>query len=308
MQQTLRKTVYLDGIGLHSGRTVHMRIHPAPAGQGVVFVRTDLDGDNVIPALWDRVTDTKLCTVISNAAGASVGTIEHVMAALRGCGIDNARIELDGPEVPILDGSAALFITLFDEAGVAKQSAPRRGLRVLKPVTVTGEGGKSVTLKPAALPRYMAAIEYDHPDIGRQAYDLTLVNGNFRHDVADCRTFGFVRDVEALRAAGLALGGSVHNAVVLDDNGVISPGGLRCQTEMVRHKVLDAVGDIALCGGVLVGEYDGEKAGHALNNQILRALFADESAYEWFDLYIDLQDDHPPAIPARPVAKTAGHV
>ena len=290
MQHTLKKSISMSGIGLHRGKTVKLDIHPADRDHGIVFVRTDLAGqDNVIPARWDSVVDTQLCTVIGNKEGASVGTIEHLMSALRGCGIDNALIELDAEEVPIMDGSALPFVQAIEEAGSIAQSAPRRAIRVLKEVFYQ-DGDKHVRLSPSEIPVYSGRIEYNHPDIGVQDYSLSLIGANFKHDVSDCRTFGFLKDVEAMRAAGLGLGGSLENAVVLDEDGILNEGGLRCTDEFIRHKVLDAVGDLALAGGPILGHYQGVKAGHELNNRILAVLFADPEAYEVVDYYVDLEE------------------
>ncbi len=290
MQHTLETSIHLSGTGLHSGKTVRLAIHPADVDHGIVFKRVDLaDQDNVIPASWDHVVDTQLCTVIGNETGATVGTIEHLMSALRGCGIDNALIEVDAPEVPIMDGSARLFVDAIEEAGAVSQSAPRRAIRVLKEVSYQ-DGDKFVRLSPSPMPVYSGRIDYDHPDIGVQDYSLSLIGANFKHDVSDCRTFGFLKDVEAMRAAGLALGGSLDNAIVLADDSVINEEGLRCTDEFIRHKVLDAVGDLALAGGPVLGHYHGVKAGHELNNRILKVLFADPEAWEVVDYYVDLDE------------------
>jgi UDP-3-O-[3-hydroxymyristoyl] N-acetylglucosamine deacetylase len=227
--------------------------------------------------------------LISNDAGVSVGTIEHLMSALRGLHIDNARIELDGAEVPVMDGSALPFVKLLEEAGIEKQAAPRRMIRILKEVVVN-QDGKRVTLTPADTSVFSGEIEFDHPKIGRQRYEVSLLNGNFKHDIADCRTFGFVHEVEWMRSQGLALGGSLDNAIVLDQTSIMNPEGLRRSDEFIRHKLLDAIGDLYLAGCPILGAYDGVKAGHAMNNAILRALFADPSAYEVVELY-----DHMPA-------------
>ncbi len=299
MQHTLRTPITITGIGLHSGNPVTARLVPAAADEGIVFVRTDITGkDNVIPARWDHVVDTRLCTVIGNKDRVTVGTIEHLMAALRGCGVDNVRVEIDAPEVPIMDGSSAPFVAAIENAGKQVQSAPRRAIRVLKEITVT-EGDKVVTLTPAAAPSFSGMIEYNHPDIGAQHYTLRMVNGNFKHDIADCRTFGFLRDVEALRAAGLARGGSLDNAIVLDDNGIMNEDGLRCADEFIRHKILDAVGDLYLAGGPILGAYDGQRAGHMMNNLVLRALFADPAAWEKVDLFVELDETESPPYPVK---------
>lgn len=285
MQNTVREKATLQGVGLHSGKMITLSICPADEGTGIVFVRTDIKtGSNIIPAKWDRVTNTQLCTLISNADGASVGTIEHLMSALRGLNIDNAIIELNGPEVPVMDGSALPFVKIIEEAGIEKQAAPRRMIRVLKDVTVE-QDGKRVTLKPSDISVFGGEIEFDHPKIGRQRYEVSLLNGNFKHDIADCRTFGFAHEVEWMRSQGLALGGSLENAIVLDKNTVMNPEGLRRGDEFIRHKLLDAIGDLYLAGHPILGAYDSMKAGHAMNNAILKALFADKSAYEIVELY-----------------------
>ncbi len=285
MQQTLARSLTMKGIGLHSGAVVTMTLRPAPADHGVVFVRTDIVGENdVIPARWDHVADTRLCTVIRNAEGASVGTIEHLMAALRGCGIDNILIEIDGPEVPVMDGSSAPFVALIDEAGIRAQALPRRAIKILKEVTVE-QDGKRATLKPSEGSVFAGEIDFAHPSIGKQSFETRLYNGNFRHDLAEARTFGFVEEVEALRKIGLARGGSLDNAIVLDRETVLNAGGLRFADEFIRHKLLDAVGDLYLAGGPILGAYEGTKAGHALNNAILRKLVATPGAWVVVDQY-----------------------
>ena len=289
MQQTLKAKIQVHGVGLHSGREIAMTLLPASADHGIVFVRTDLKQDNKIPALWGNVSDTRLCTVIANKSGASVGTIEHLMAALRGCGIDNAIIELNGPEVPVMDGSAMPFVELIEDVGAIAQSRPRRAIRVLKEVSVE-ENGKRVSLKPAQGSIFGGEIEFDHPDIGAQRFETKLLNGNFKHDLADSRTFGFLHEVEYMRSQGLALGGSLDNAIVLDKNTVMNPGGLRHENEFIRHKLLDAVGDLYLAGGPILGAYEGAKAGHAMNNALLHALFADDDAWEIVPLYVDMRE------------------
>jgi len=290
MQHTLAKDIMIDGIGLHSGRTVHMALRPAPVDHGIVFKRTDMEeGMNLIPALYDRVVDTRMCTMIANDFGARVGTIEHLMAALRACNVDNVLVELDAAEVPVMDGSSIAFVEAIEKAGLSIQSKPRRAIKILKDIVVQ-DGDKEVRLSPSMAPVYAGHIEFPHHLIGRQDYTLKLVNGNFKHDVADCRTFGFVREVDALRASGLALGGSLDNAVVLDDDAVLNEGGLRCQDEFIRHKILDAVGDLNLAGAPILGAYYGVKAGHALNNAVLHALFADPSNWMPVDLFVEIDE------------------
>jgi len=279
MQQTLKKTISLHGTGLHSGAEVTLVLKPSLPDTGIVFVRTDVaDRNNVIPARWDHVVDTRLCTVIGNIADVTVSTIEHLMAALAGCGVDNVVIEIDGPEVPIMDGSSEPFVTAIDAVGVVRQITPRRAIKVLKSVSVE-ENGKVVTLSPDESSRFVGRIDFAHPSIGTQERAITLMNGNFRHDIADSRTFGFIHEVEALSKVGLALGGSLENAIVLDQDKILNPEGLRHADEFIRHKLLDAIGDLYLAGPIL-GVYEGYKGGHALNNQILRKLFATDGAWE----------------------------
>ncbi len=283
MQQTLNTAITCKGVGLHSGADITMLIHPATEDHGILFKRVDLAESNMIPALWNRVTDTQLCTVISNDHGVSVGTIEHLMAALRGCGVDNALIEINGAEVPVMDGSSIAFVELIDKSGLKIQSKNRRGIKVLKEISVEHEG-KTITLRPSNECLFTGSIEFDHPSIGRQSYGTKLLNGNFRHDIAEARTFGFLNEVEWMKANGLAKGGSLDNAIVLDKKGIVNTDGLRFGNEFIRHKLLDAIGDLFLAGGAIIGEYDGFKAGHALNNQALHALFADIDAWEVIDL------------------------
>lgn len=283
-QQTLKAPVTLHGVGLHSGNAVELRLCPADENTGIIFIRTDLEGSkNLIPARWDHVIDTRLCTMIGNEHGATVGTIEHLMAALRGAGIDNLRIELNGPEVPIMDGSSALFMDAITQVGIEQQDAPRRYIKILSPITVR-EGDKEVTLTPNSLSLFSGEIDFAHPAIGNQSYETSLVNGNFAHFLADCRTFGFKKDVEMLRKNGLARGGSLDNAIVLGEDNVLNPEGLRHADEFIRHKLLDAVGDLYLAEAPILGKYHGIKAGHDMNNKILHALFAQPEAWTYVEM------------------------
>ena len=284
MQQTLRNVATISDIGLHSGHDITMRLVPAPESHGIVFVRSDItDHNNVIPARWDNVVDTQLCTVIGNKDGATVGTVEHLMSALRGCGIDNLLIEIDGPEVPAVDGSAMPFVEAIETAGIQIQNVPKRAIRILKEVSVE-EDNKRVTLKPDDSSVFAGEIEFDHPEIGHQNMKTRLLNGNFKHDIAAARTFGFFHEVEWLRSQGLALGGSLDNAIVLDTKSVMNPEGLRFSNEFIRHKVLDAVGDLYLAGAPILGLYDGIKAGHAMNNAVLHELFSSDDNWAYVDL------------------------
>ena len=283
MQNTLKSPTAFTGVGLHGGAPVRMVVHPAPADHGIWFRRTDLaDRDPMILARWDRVTPSQLCTVIENDAGVSVSTIEHIMAALAGFAIHNALIEIDGPEVPILDGSAVPFIEGFLAAGIEEQDQPVRAVRVLKPVEVR-EGEAVARLEPADMLEIDFRIDFADEAIGVQTRRLNMANGAFVRELSDSRTFCRQADVDAMRARGLALGGTLENAVVFDGERVLSPGGLRHADEPVRHKMLDAVGDLSLAGGPILGRYTGERAGHALTNRLLRALFADASAWRIVD-------------------------
>ena len=281
MQTTLASSVSFDGIGLHSGAPVHLVMHPAPAGHGIVFRRSDVTGpDARVPALWDRVTPSKLCTLLANDEGVSVSTVEHLMAALAGLGITNALIEIDGPEVPILDGSAAPFVRAIRAVGLRAQSAGLRAIRVLRPVEVR-EGAALARLEPAPTLEIDFAIDFAEAAIGKQEKRLKMSNGAFVRELMDSRTFCRLADVEAMRANGLAQGGTFENAVVIEGDTVLSPGGLRHADEAVRHKMLDAMGDLALAGAPLMARYVGNRAGHALTNKLLRALFADPTAWAW---------------------------
>lgn len=252
-----------------------MTLCPAEAGFGIRFVRTDMgEQDNVIEARFDNVADTRLCTLIANEAGASVGTIEHVMSALRAMNIDNVIIEIDGGEVPIMDGSALPFVEMINEAGIQIQAAAQRSIKILREVRYE-EDGKWVSLKPSDVASFEGMIDFDQPVIGQQKYSLSLLNGNFLHDIASARTFCFEKEVEAMRAAGLARGGSLDNAIVLSETSVINEDGLRYDNEFIRHKLLDAIGDLYLAGAPIVGAYESFKAGHYMNNQLLHTLFAD---------------------------------
>jgi UDP-3-O-[3-hydroxymyristoyl] N-acetylglucosamine deacetylase len=286
-QQTLNSTIHCAGVGLHSGRRVRMTLRPAPVDHGICFIRTDVPGDRAaIQARWDLVSDTRLCTLLKNEQGTTIGTIEHLMAALRGMGIDNALVEVDAPELPIMDGSSAEFVFLIECAGIKRQDQPRRVIRVLKEVRVQ-DGDKIVSLSPAPVSSFRAEIIYENTAlIRRQEGFLRLTDGAFKAEVADCRTFGFAHEVEAMRKAGLGLGGSLDNAIVIDGDRVMNPGGLRHADEFIRHKILDAVGDLYLAGGPILGHYQGLRPGHAMNNAILRALFADASAWRREDAEI----------------------
>lgn len=280
MQHTLKSPLRFTGVGLHSGQPVQMVIRPAAAEHGIWFRRTDIRfGDAMIPARWDSVHQSPLCTLLENASGVTVSTVEHVMAALAGCGVHNALIELDGPEVPILDGSAAAFVRAIMSRGLRRQDAPVRAIRVLEPVELR-RGEAWARLAPADRLSIDFTIKFPDSAIGTQSKALTMSNGTFVRELCDSRTFCRQSDVDAMRARGLALGGTLENAVVVDGDRILSPGGLRHRDEAVRHKMLDALGDLYLAGAPLIGAYTGHRAGHALTNDLLHALFARPSAYE----------------------------
>jgi UDP-3-O-[3-hydroxymyristoyl] N-acetylglucosamine deacetylase len=283
VQNTLRSDVVFTGVGLHSGQAVRMVVRPASADYGIWFRRTDLGtGDAMISARWDAVVPSRLCTLVRNAQGAEVSTIEHLMAALAGVGIHNALIEIDGPEVPILDGSSQPFVARFLRMGLRAQSAPVRALRILAPVEVR-EGEAVARLDPSDMLEIDFRIEFAEEAIGLQEKRLSMANGAFVRELCDSRTFCLQADVDRMRENGLALGGTYENAVVFEGGRVLSPGGLRHGDEPVRHKMLDALGDLALAGGPVLGRYTGVRAGHALTNRLLREVFADPASHEWVD-------------------------
>ncbi|MES2984061.1 MAG: UDP-3-O-acyl-N-acetylglucosamine deacetylase [Pseudomonadota bacterium] len=278
-QHTVAAEVSCVGVSLHSGDMVNMVIRPAGPHTGIVFVRKDIDSPtNSIHATFDAVMETTLGTTIANKHGVSVSTIEHLMAALWGADIDNARIELDGPEVPIMDGSSEPFIFLLDCAGRVQQRALRRIVQVLKEVSVV-EGGSVATIKPSEGFVLEVEIAFNHPLIASQKARYDFSETTFKQSLARARTFGFARDVEKMRSMGLALGGSLHNAIVVGENDILNEGGLRYADEFVRHKALDCVGDYFLAGAVIRGEVVTRRPGHGVNNKLLRALFADASNY-----------------------------
>jgi UDP-3-O-[3-hydroxymyristoyl] N-acetylglucosamine deacetylase len=283
MRTTLKREIRLVGTGLHSGRPARMLLRPATEG-GIRFRRVDVENrDNLIPARFDRVVDTTLCTVLGNAAGVTVSTVEHVMAALAGTGVTDAVVEIDGPEIPIMDGSAHRFVQAILRAGLRPLPGDLRAIRVLKPVREQ-EGDVVAELGPAPTLAIDFAIDFPDAAIGRQAKRLTMENGTFVHELSDCRTFCRRADVEAMQANGLALGGSLDNAVVVEDDRVLNPGGFRRADECVRHKMLDALGDLALAGAPILGAYRGVRAGHGATNRLLRRLFATPGAWEWVTL------------------------
>lgn len=274
-QRTLDHAIRCSGIGLHSGRKIELVLNPAAVDTGIVFVRSDLGIE--IKGHVSSVVDTTLCTTIGHGE-ASISTVEHIMSALSGLGIDNARIEVDGAEVPVMDGSASPFIFLIQCAGIVEQDAVKKVLRIKKRVSIE-DGNKSCALYPASGFRVSYLLDYVHPLLSNCKVSFDFSRQAYAREVSRARTFGFIHEVEALQKAGLALGGSMDNAVVLDKYGVLNEGGLRYADECARHKVLDTVGDLFLAGYPIVGAFEGERSGHAMNCQLVEALLADESAW-----------------------------
>ncbi len=280
-QHTLARTVECTGVGLHTGAPVRLALSPADPDAGVAFHRLDVKGrDARIPADALSVSTTQLGTNLTNAAGVTVATVEHFLAACSGLGLDNVDVAIDGPELPILDGSSAPFCALIASAGLVEQGAARRRLHMLKTVEVR-DGSKLARLSPGDGLEIRIAIDFPSRAIGRQTFSWRHRPGGFQSDVAWARTFGFVQEVEKLRAMGLARGGSMDNAIVVDGDAILNPDGLQAPDEFVRHKLLDVIGDLFLAGGAIDGLYEGEQPGHALNNRLLRAVFADPDSFEW---------------------------
>jgi len=280
-QTTLAGPATLSGVGVHSGAPVTMVLKPGAPNTGVVFVRTDLDAaTNRLPASVETVSNTMLATVIGNAAGVTVSTVEHLMATFAGLGVDNAVVEIDGPETPIMDGSAADFAIAIDAAGIVAQDAPRRYLEILETIEVGGPG-KRAALVPAKRFEMSVEIIFDAPAIGRQTVELAVDSASFRSELANARTFGFIAEVDQLRAAGLGRGASLDNTIVVDGDHLLNPGGLRRPDEFVRHKALDALGDLSLLSAPILGRYESSCGGHALNNALAKAVLARPEAWRF---------------------------
>ncbi|MCL6712134.1 UDP-3-O-acyl-N-acetylglucosamine deacetylase [Pseudomonas sp. R2.Fl] len=279
-QRTLKNVIRATGVGLHSGEKVYMTLRPAPVNTGVVFRRVDLEPVVEMPASAELVTETTLCTGLS-CDGAKVQTVEHLMSALAGLGVDNVYVELSSAELPIMDGSAGPFVFLLQSAGIAEQNAPKRFIRIKSPVEVT-EGDKVARFDPYEGFRVGFTVKFDHPMIpaSQSRAEVEFSTGAYIKEVARARTFGFMRDLEYMRERNLGLGGSMDNAIVLDEFRVLNDDGLRYADEFVRHKILDAIGDLYLAGRPILGAYEGYKSGHALNNKLVRALLAQPEAWE----------------------------
>ena len=283
-QRTLDHSIRCSGIGLHSGRKIELILHPSAEDTGITFMRSDLGVE--IPATSAHVTDTRLCTTIGKGS-ASISTVEHLLSALAGLGVDNARIEVSGPEVPIMDGSSAPFVFLIQCAGIREQSKPKKVMRMLKRVEVT-DGDKRCALYPAAGFKISYLLDYNHPLLRNRRVEVDFSRQAYTREISRARTFGFLHEIEALQKAGLALGGSLENAIVLDTHRVVNEGGLRYEDECVRHKILDTLGDLSLAGMPIVGAFEGERTGHMMNHHLVEALLADPESYR----IEELQKEH----------------
>jgi len=299
--RTLKASIGCTGIGLHSGAKVTMVLHPAEPGTGIRFRRVDINGGGaIIPAIWSAVHDTRMNSCLRNEDGVVVGTVEHLMSALAGMRIDNCLIDINGPEVPVMDGSAAPFLFLIECAGVVEQSAPRQAIKVLKQVTVQ-DGDRIASLTPFDGFSLRFEIDFAHPavDSTGQCVEFDMGEDNYTRDIARARTFGFTKDVEMLRSHGLALGGGMDNAIVMDDYKVLNSDGLRYDDEFAKHKILDAIGDLYLIGRPLLAAYSAFRSGHGMNNQLLRALLAQPDAWEMVSFDSERQAPKGFAQPAR---------
>lgn len=285
-QRTLGQTVTATGVGLHSGERVSLTLHPAPVHYGIAFRRTDLQGEQgeVVKLHPHLINDTRLSSTVITENGTKVGTIEHIMSALAAYGVDNVLIELDAPEIPIMDGSSLPFIFLLQEAGVVEQNANKKFIRIIKDVEVK-ETEKWVKFRPHEGFKAALTIEFDHPVFNRSnpRFEIDFATQSYVEEIARARTFGFMQEVELMRKHGLGLGGNLTNAIVIDETDVLNPDGLRYPDEFVRHKILDAIGDLYIVGHPIIGAFEGHKSGHAINNALLRAILADESCYEWVE-------------------------
>ena len=285
-QTTIKKKISTSGIGLHKGDIINLTLKPSKPNSGITFIRTDIEGDlakRSILANYKNVSDTNMCTTIKNETDCKISTIEHLMAALSGSGVDNIDVEVNGPEVPIMDGSSKQFIDLIENSGLVKLSKKRKFLKITKKIEII-DGDKKCSLSPDKNMKFFASIDFSDKVIGKQEASINLEKFSFKDNVSKARTFGFMRDVEALRMSGLGLGGSLDNCLIIDNNEVINAEGLRLENEFVVHKLLDAVGDIFTSGYRIQGEYKGYLCGHHMNNLLLRELFNNEDSFEIFEL------------------------
>ena len=278
LQRTIKKEIICSSVGLHTGRKVNMKIKPAPADAGIVLVRKDIPNALPIPANYNTVSDTTLATTLG-LNGATVSTVEHILSAFSGMGVDNAIIELDSFEIPIMDGSALPFVNMLKEVGTHLQGKTKKLLLIKKPVSVKDGDGTAVLL-PAAEFKITYEIDFKHVAIGRQSYSLNFSDEKYEKEICAARTFGFLKEVEYLQAKGLGLGGSLENAIILDDEKIINKGGLRMPNEFVKHKILDAIGDLFLLGMPIIGHFVAYKSGHRLNNILLKELMSKQDCWE----------------------------
>ena len=282
-QRTLKNSIHCSGIGLHSGVKVNMTLHPAEAGTGIRFRRNGAVRRTEVAATWHNAIETPLSTTLDGEADIRIGTVEHLLSALSGCAIDNVVIELNGPEVPVMDGSSAPFVFLIECAGTVIQDAPRRALEIRRDVTVS-DSRRSVTAMPGRGLSIDFEIDFDSPAVARQAWSFQVTQANYKREVSRARTFGFLEEVDKLHEMGLVLGGSLDNAIVISGDQVLNDGGLRYDNEFVRHKVLDLIGDLTLIGGPVIGKFRCTRTGHSMTLRMLRTLFADEQAWRWREL------------------------
>ena len=286
LQRTLAKSINVTGVGLHSGERVALTLHPAAENSGIAFRRTDLSGKQgeIIRLSPYLINDTRLSSTVVTEDGVRVGTIEHIRSALSADGVAHCLLELNAPEIPIMDGSSLPFIYLLQDAGIIDQKAQKRFLKILKPIEIK-ETGKWVRFTPYDGFKVTLTIEFDHPVFNRSAptFEIDFAGKSYIDEIARARTFGFMQEVELMRAHNLGLGGNLSNAIVIDDTDVLNPEGLRYPDEFVRHKILDAIGDLYIVGHPIIGAFEGYKSGHAINNALLRAILADESCYEWVE-------------------------
>ena len=313
-QRTLKNSIHCSGIGLHSGIKVNMILHPAEVGTGIRFRRNGTVRRTEVLATWDNAIETPLSTTLKGDADIKIGTVEHLLSALSGCAIDNVVIELNGPEVPVMDGSSAPFVFLIECAGTVVQDAPRRALEIRHDITVS-DSRRWATAMPGRGLSIAFEIDFENPAVARQEWSFQVTQANYKREISRARTFGFLEDVDKLREMGLALGGSLDNAIVISGDQVLNDGGLRYDNEFVRHKVLDLIGDLTLIGGPVIGKFHCVRAGHSMTLRLLRTLFEDESAWRWRELReADLEVEPEPAPktsmgasvpPARAVATRA---
>jgi UDP-3-O-[3-hydroxymyristoyl] N-acetylglucosamine deacetylase len=309
-QRTLKNSIHCSGIGLHSGIKVNMTLHPAEAGTGIRFRRNGAVRLTEVAATWRNAIETPLSTTLKGDSDIKIGTVEHLLSALSGCAIDNVVIEVNGPEVPVMDGSSAPFVFLIECAGTVTQDAPRRALEIRRNVTVS-DSRRSATAMPGRGLSIDFEIDFDNTVVARQDWSFQVTPASYKREVSRARTFGFLQDVDKLREMGLALGGSLDNAIVINGDRVLNDGGLRYDNEFVRHKILDLIGDLTLIGGPVIGKFQCTRVGHSMTLRMLRTLFADESAWRWREMTeVDLEIEPEPAMgasvpPARAVAEPA---